>query len=98
MLRDRKSTREREDERDVRGELTLQQKRLGVPALNELRKLPSQTDLEGRNWVQLSDGRIVAYRNLPSIRAPEEYDDIPNYGVISVVFQITKTTWLVFFN
>jgi len=97
-MSDRKPTRVAEQERADRGEVTLNEKRMGVPNRNDLRRMHSYKDDDDRHWVRLVDSRIVCYRNTPRIRAPELHEEVAGFGIIDEIMQITKTTWLVFFN
>lgn len=96
--KDRRSTHEVELERADNGELTLKQKRMGVPSLDELRKLPSVKDGADRYWVRLADSRVVCYRNTPRVQPPELYEEIQGFGIVSEVFQVTKSTWIVWLD
>jgi hypothetical protein len=96
--RDRRPTTEVEAERAENGELTLRQRRIGVPNLNEVRRLPFIKDGQERYYCVLPDRRHICYRNIPRVPAPELYEEIETLGVITEIFQLTKAMWVVFFD
>ena len=83
-----------EEERAEAGNVTLLEKRLGVPNLNGLRKMPS-TEIRELHWVALEQGIFAVYRNKPDVTAPEVDEEVPNLGTVFSVMKLTRATWLV---